>query len=318
MSIKNRKFAFTLAEVIMVLSITGVVALSAMQVNRYIDENAYPKLYIKAYNTLKTATYNVQQEVAIHNQKENMKARDNNLAMADPEKLKKFPGVKSTEQPTATQLCTSITKYLNKVEESCNITNVQSGVGSKLATNFSLKDTTPSFITSDNMYYYITSLGSGNKMSSFLVFVDLNGSRNPNTLFFKKRKPDTVAFLIHKDTAQVVPVGYPTYDLKYLQTRVIFSNPDMEQDYTILLPYIVSKKVAYNDKEYTLDPMSIKKLGSTNSSTGGLDIDSYLEPTYPQNMIKPEKPSTIDSCSQTGYSTTTDFPPCTIDINMHH
>lgn len=278
---KNLK-ALNLAEVMIVMMVISVVTVSAIQVNRHLEEKLTGKLYAKAYKTLSLASFNIQQEVAVYNTKKNMEAKEKGLSGAAKNDLKRFPNIGYNESITSESLCVALKDYMNAQTSSCSITSVSTGY---ITEDFSLKDETPSFLGTDGMRYYITDLGSGNSANKFfLVFVDLNGERKPNTIMANKTKPDTVPFLIHTDTGDVVPAGYPVYDPKYVQARIIYSSPDEEYDFSVPMPFYNAKQLAYSGREYVLDPMSAK-------TTGVVDIENYFTKTYPKNLQKPINPN---------------------------
>ena len=187
-----KKNAFTFAETMIVTTIVGVLVAVSFQIQKQQEEKVLPRLYSKAYKTLSTGCFNLINDVENHNLKENLAAQENGKSQAADKDLKIFPNMPKNTKPTADVLCSNLAGvdgYMNVSQAGCNIT---SAPADSISSSFSLKNVDPSFITSDNMRYYITNLGSGNTTDPFfLVFIDLNGSRKPNTVIYDgKNKPD--------------------------------------------------------------------------------------------------------------------------------
>jgi len=69
---------------------------------------------------------------------------------------------------------------------------------------------------------YTDSIGTTTTFKYYLVFVDLNGSRRPNTPQWTNNiSPDIVAFAV-TDKYTVLPLGYPQFDTKYLSAHVVY------------------------------------------------------------------------------------------------
>lgn len=315
LSLKSmKKCAFSLAELLVVLTVIAMLVVATMTLHRAREEKAMGKLYIKAYSSLRLASFNIQEEVLEHNDAIRAEAIEAGLAIPPYGSLRKFPNIPELEKAEPANFCAAAITKLNTVKEGCSIINVVHGA---LPKTFELPEE-PSFRTSDGMKYFVTNIGSPGFPSEefFLVFIDLNGDRKPNTHIYdpKRKKSDIVPFLISKENGDIVPTGWPVYDKNYLQARVISAKPELTIEYSPLMTFAQAKKLAYRGKSYELDPLSSKNL------------DNYLGNTYPEDITVADPPYTSisSSCVTSSlpnsviyYSTTTDFPPCKVEINTN-
>lgn len=317
---KMKKTAFTLFETLIVVTIVGILVVISMHIFRNNQDKTIGRLYAKAYNSLRVACYNIQKDVEDYNEKVDTAAQEEGKQKADDPDRKIFPNIScdtacSTTWPTASDLCTALTDsskggYLNTVTTSC--TSIASVDASELSNTFTLENTTPSFVTSDSMRYYVTDLGSGSSLYEFfLVFVDFNGQRRPNRVVFDgKVYPDTVPFLVHKKTGEVVPVGFPIYESKYLTARVIYAHIPLtsSKDYTTPTNFYTAYRQAYGGV-WKLDPLSYAV-----STMNGVSMQSYFRNTYPETYTIPTVNSSLIGCSSGGYNRNRDFPPCKVEV----
>lgn len=295
-----KKNAFTLYESLIVMAITAVLILVSLKTFSNVEEKTYSDLYAKAYRTLSVATYNILQDVANYNEKKNLEAQENGQPVADPDDLKRFPNILgANEDPTPAQLCNgflgggTVKGYINAPVKGC------------ATKSFDAFDTDGviesgySFMASDGQLFYITDYDAND---SFVVWVDINGKRRPNTpKYYKNRKPDIVPFVIDQNTGTVVPHGIPTYDINYLKARVVYANPDLDKDFSVPMTFYEAQRKAYLGYTWTLDPLS-KKLNIFG------DIATL-------SQIEFGTIATDSECSKgSSYVKTTQFPPCKVDI----
>lgn len=298
---KKRICAFTLFETLITIAIIGVIAVISLMLMVNNQEKAYGKLYAKAYSTLRTAAYNIEMDVEDHNTKANEAANEQNKAQADPDELKEFP---KTLEDFCKELVGDGASYINTSRQSCatvSNTTFTSASGAQI-------DVTPSFISTDGLYYYFTDVTDDNY---FLMWVDINGQRRPNTSLMKNKKlPDVVPFAISKNNGTVIPLGIPVYDVRYMKARVVYASPTMERDYSVPLTFSQARSVAYANRTFALEPLS-KNFDS--DYTSALNFRSML----PAGFQIPATPSTtlVKACPNTGYNVTTDFPPCTVEVD---
>lgn len=297
----SKQRAFTLFETLITIAIIGVIAVITLMLLVNQQEKAYGKLYAKAYNTLKTAAYNIEMDVEDHNTKANEAANEQNQSQADAEDLKEFP---KTLEEFCKELVGDGASYINTTKQSCTAVN---NTVFTTATGANI-EAEPSFIASDGLYYYFTDVQDTNY---FLMWVDINGKRRPNTsLITNKKLPDVVPFAISKKNGTVIPLGFPVYDIRYMKARVVYSSPTMERDFSVPLTFSQARSVAYANKTFTLEPLS---KNFDNDITSALNFKSML----PVGFKIPVTPSTslVKPCPNIGYNTTTDFPPCTVEVD---
>ncbi len=241
------KKAFTIPELMIFMVIVGVISVCMMTIIKP-NEKALKYQYYNAYNTLKTATYNVMQDA--------MDASDSDQSYSETDK--KFP-------ETAKELCKKLAVnrdtndnygYINTAKYNC-ISGPTVSKSAKDKNDFT--DAKMAFQSSNSMKYYITQkdsysfpdeLGANFEMDYFVVWVDLNGNKGPNTAEIKKgRLPDIVPFVITSN-GNVIPVGIPTTDRRYLQATVTFVSDDNEESYSDPMNFYSAQVTAFGSKEY--------------------------------------------------------------------
>ena len=209
------KQAFTLAEIMVVMAIIGVVTVCMLIMYRPNNHKVLRNEYYKAYKTLAIAAYNVyakeeseelpklESELKGHGgdpyrpQDESMQtgyAKDNIVLYAEERRL-----------------CSEIADFMNG-SASCS--------GGHPLTSPNVNS--PDIITSNEMRFYFSEPFIEGKNIHRIVWVDLNGAREgKNTATWTEREPaDIVAFDIG-DFGEVVPLGYPKIDARYTQGVVI-------------------------------------------------------------------------------------------------
>ena len=304
--------AFTIFETLIVVTIVAILVILSLKIYRNADEKALGDLYAKAFKTLNVATYNIQKDVDEYNEEQDLKAQEiDGKSGADDADKKRFPYIDcgatcDGTDPTIDQLCNALTGdergYINNVGgSSCSVfSNSTFLSGGEIP-----KD--PSFTSSDGMKYYL--VDSSDK-DYFFLWVDINGGRRPNSSKYVtgKKRPDVVPFIINKANGFVVPQGIPIYDTLYLKARVVSGDPELDKDYSIPMTFYEAQKIAFQGKNWVLDPMS-KNIAS-------------FDQTLPTNAPKPSPDGTIASklkCNDTsGYDVSRDFPPCTAEVNVFH
>lgn len=303
--------AFTIYETLIVITITSILVILSLKIYRNADEKALGDLYAKAFKTLNVATYNIQTDVDNYNAEKDLEAQEEGRPGADDNEKKRFPYIDcgascEATDPTINQLCSALTGdergYINNMGgASCTtFSNSTFTSGGEIP-----KD--PSFTTTDGMKYYF--VDSSDK-DYFFVWVDINGGRRPNSTKYVtgKKRPDVVPFIINKANGFVVPQGIPIYDTLYLKARVVSGDPELDKDYSIPMTFYEAQKIAFQNKNWALDPMS--------------KYISSFDDTLPTDAPKPSPNNSIASelkCNQlSGYDTNRDFPPCTAEVNVFH
>ncbi len=223
----NKK-AFTIAEMLVVLSIVALIAILMITTLRpYIAESVLLKQYYRAYTILHTAVYNNLADVIEHNQERREIADANNAAVTG---TWTFP---STPAALCEALVSKDTGYINTIWANCSkIIPAGADIGSlvKDKTSDELRSIA-TFKATNEMYFYIQPIKIGT--SDFnIIWVDINGNKPPNstTPLSEKKPADIVPFLV-SERGILVPAGIPIYDSRYMTATVRFSDPEVTLDY---------------------------------------------------------------------------------------
>lgn len=236
---KNKPFikqGFTLAEVVIAIAIVGIVTALALTTMKP-SKKAIKYQYINAYSAVERAYYNGM------------------LKGYDPFSSKKVDGAEpehtATKDTGALQLCRGLTTFINTKDaerdtddgfgqaydysSSCSDTKLTS----ELANSFT--DEKVQFVASNGMKFYITKqLGGVNEgdVKFYLVFVDINGEKKPNSFEYDyysngtvKTEPDIHAFVILQ-SGHVIPIGAAEYDPVILTARVAYFDENGEVQFT--------------------------------------------------------------------------------------
>ncbi len=242
--LRNKKFGFTLGELLVVLGIIGILTALAVTTVKPAEKKAVKYLYMNAYNSLSKAYYN-----AI-------------LKGYNPFTEEEFDGIapehSDTSDSGAEILCRGLTYWINTdtnkktaeqdYSESCSSTKLTS----ELADEF--LDENVQFTATNGMKFYISKM-LGDNYKFYLVFVDTNGTRKPNSAEYtfkhgktaddydeskideKEKKareliePDIFAFAM-LDTGRVCPIGIPEYDTNIMTARFGYFDDEGEPLYT--------------------------------------------------------------------------------------
>lgn len=206
------KKGFTLGEMLVVFVIIGLVATIGLHTVKP-WEKAYKYAYHRMYNAFSLAIYN---------------------------HLINTPDTDAFPQDSDA-LCKMLLDWINTAENvtTCSGTNVGSNPKDDKFT-----DDTMRFKASNGFRIWIgaqdnkkpfelnQNIGSGqtDKVRYYMVYVDINGDRRPNSAeWTKNRMADIVAFVI-TDKFRVVPLGYPEVDTRYMDTHVVY--PSLNTDYS--------------------------------------------------------------------------------------
>lgn len=300
-STMGAKRAFSLPELLIFMTIVGVISVFMITIIKPNDK-ALKYQYYNAYNTLRTAGYNINQDAI-----DAVESGDSSYTAVD----KRFP-------INAKELCTKLavnrnsdpTKsdgkygYINTAVYNCNAgpTVPKSGTPS------SFTDEKMAFQSSNSMKFYITerstynvtnSLGGSVSVTYFLVWVDLNGNRGPNTTDWKEGKAADIVPFLMTDNGNVVPLGNPIKDMKYLEARVQFVT-DEKTYYSEPMTFYQAQMTAYGTKQYPSVDMN-----SVRASWKTLFSGTAAAPkTYPS-----EKSQDSQCTAATG-----DITPCSVEI----
>lgn len=268
---KSKK-GLTLGELLLVFIVMGIVATMTM-VSVKPNETSMKYVYYRVYNALGTAFYN-----ASINFPNSLKDPDGTAADAKTVD-KNFP-------LTTEKFCKMLLEYINtKGDARCS--NVNS-ININTANTAGMTDNNYQFIASNGVKFWIgyvneTSAGHNSKLTEtdaagsefniryFIVVADLNGDRGPNTAVnMGDKMADRVGFVVTEDY-EVIPIGQPETDIRYLTANVAFSSSasgtsDDDVDMTEPMSYLAAKRFAWGiaDKKFNIsanEPMSVSFYG---------------------------------------------------------
>jgi prepilin-type N-terminal cleavage/methylation domain-containing protein len=277
--IYKSKQAFALSELIVVMFIIGVIAAISLSINKPYDRKI-TLLYNKALNAVTIAAYNVSRDLAGNT----------------------FP---DTPDGLCEKLANTFSGYINTNSVSCN-----SNAVSRMANDFPA--TAIQFITINGMYAYIsdrvtktvTFNGSTYDIPYRIVFFDLNGDKGPNTAQYAADKlPDIVGFIV-TDDGDVVPIGYPEIDTRYISARIHL--PDqlgVADRYSNTMTYFNAKSSAWGNS-FHID--EIKSIDFNDDLPAG----SLIKITYPT----PPALNTTEGCTLHSIA---DISPCEVEFNQY-
>ncbi len=297
------KKAFTLAEALLVFIIIGIIAAIGMSTVKP-WQKSYKYSYSRMYNALSLAIYNHM----INSTEENS-----------------FP-------ETADDFCKALLEWINTADNAttCRGSNVglnptsfpeervrmMASNGTKIWIG-SNTDNTP-FILSQHI-----DASTIDTVRYYMVFVDINGDRGPNTAEWKPTQmADIVAFAV-TDKFKVIPLGYPEVDGRYLTAHVVY--PVLETTYTDN----TGTDSYTGDEEIVSDPMSYyeAKINAYGNAIVAGNIDTYnFRDVFPYGSNFRvdnyndyyETPPTFDNVSCAFDGTTNPEPVCSVKIYDYH
>ena len=281
--VKNKK-GMTLAETLFVFVIIGIIASLAIVTVKPWDK-ACKYSYSRMFHSLRLAIYN------------SMLAR--------------------TEFPkTSTEFCNALAEYINtssngtNCNQSRDLTNnprifpeekIQINtsnasriwIGARAGKPFEHSERETSGVTSTTKYY--------------LVYVDLNGNKGPNSAKWDERHlSDIVAFAV-TDALAVIPLGHPEVDNRYLYALVVYPQVDEnEPDGNISddMTYYEAKRKAWGNNVDSSENMSLH-------FQDDLPADSYFKINYLQFFPVTPAVDTANGCTEVS-------TPCYVDIYEYH
>lgn len=295
----NNKKAMTLAEVLFVFMIIGIIATIAIVTVKPWDK-ACKYSYSRMFHSLRLAFYNSM--------------------LTQPE----FP-------KTSTKFCELIAEYINtptngtNCSQSRDLTNnprlfpedkIQINtsnasriwIGSNSGKPFEHKETETSGYNSTTKYY--------------LVYVDLNGNKGPNTAKWdEKRLSDIVAFAV-TDGLAVIPLGHPEVDNRYLYAHIIYPQVDEDEpdgNVSDNMTYYEAKRKAWGSNVNSSDNMTL-------NIQNDLPKDSYFKLSTTPNSMSPYFPEAdtysdffpVTPAVDTENGCTEVSSPCYVDIYEYH
>lgn len=289
------KNAFTLLELMTVMFIIGIVATITLTAQKPFDRGI-AMLYQRAYSALATASYNI---------------------FLDLSGAAVFP-------QTAKGLCEALSKdvegYINVAKKSgitfCSDSATLIDTAAKV-----FPDSAIQFISANGMRFYFSDhftkdIGASDDVGYRFVFVDLNGDAKPNSAEYSvNRLADIVAFIV-TDGGDVLPVGYPEYDKRYLTARVHYPDTPTEEDiYSASVSYRDAKAMAWGlvanpDELQSVDFLNNNSDVPTGTAGSNLRVDTTLSIFNPVPAV-----NTANKCVA---NTATALSPCEVEINQYY
>ena len=313
------KKAFTLAEMMIVFIIIGIIiSLGVSSVKPW--EKSYKFAYHRMYNALSLAIYN---------------------HMVNTSDDDAFP-------KNASLFCEALLEYINTSEHLTNATDIKNYCsGRYISTLPTYPEADPIRPANGTKLWISSNSGKPYTMTVeqealeitdtvryYIVIVDLNGDKKPNTSKWKRdQMADTVAFAV-TDKYSVIPLGYPEVDSRYLEANVVYpsfdSNSGDEEtsgdDYRLsdAITYYEAKVQAFDiDNNGDID-LVINKIDTYDFNSKIPDSNYRVKHTDGSFKVKAkdnynshyETAPTFDDqqCNATGY----DEPVCNVKIQDFH
>ncbi len=265
--------AFTIPELLIFLTIVGVISVLMLTIIKP-GEKYIPYAYYTVYNALAEAAFNIKEDAL------DISSTDKDGTALAEDKV--FPGVKSDAtndaeaKNAARELCKKLAidpesdpddvtsgfryGYINTTEYFCSNDDFK-----PLSLNSRLTDndinTKMAFRATNSMRFYISKLASvdipdnmnGGNMQTikyFVVWVDLNGDRRPNSIEWSEKRPvDIVPFII-TTSGTVIPAGAPIVDPKYTTMRIQYPSGSNLKFSARSVSFVEGQVMAYNKREY--------------------------------------------------------------------
>lgn len=283
------KQAYNLAEMLLVIAIISFIILLTFTTIKP-SKKIYPVAYYRAFSSLEQAVYNGYEKI---------KAAGNS-----------FPGEDNKKPPeqAAKELCALLASnpnsetdkgYINTVVYNCN---EDFKTIDRSAKDYFFTDENMAFQAANSMKFYISkpekilvpnAVSKTQKVGIkyFVVWVDINGERTPNTADYAgKGFADIVPFIVTTRGA-VLPAGYPTTDVNYLSAYVQYPLSAKRQ-MSEPIAYYDAQTAAYAGREYPIfDEYSIRDSLLKSLRGTAAEIKGYSPKiTDYDKLCKPEKP----------------------------
>lgn len=270
---KNKLDAFTIPELLIFLTIVGVMSVFMMNIIKP-GEKYIPYAYYTVYNALSEAAYNIKEDA--------LDISSGNNADTAKEEDKVFPGVKASAnnqteaKAAARELCKKLAidpdsdpdnassgfqyGYINTTEYFCSAADFKPLSLKNSLTNNDI-NTKMAFRATNSMRFYISEMGSINvpdnmngdniqEVKYFVVWVDLNGDRRPNTFAWSEKKPADIIPFIITTSGIVIPAGGPIVDPRYTTMRIQYPSGSDLKFSARSFSFLEGQIMAYNKREY--------------------------------------------------------------------
>lgn len=297
------KSAFSLGEMLMVFVIIGIIAsISLSTVKPW--QKSYKYSYSRMYNALSITIYN---------------------HMINSVEGDSFPD-------TADNFCKALLAYINTSNNATTCSGSNVGINPKTFAEDKVRikasNGTKIWIGANNdnkPFVYSQNLDGGaiDTIRYYMVYVDINGERSPNTAeWTKNQMADIVAFIV-TDKFKVLPLGYPEVDTRYLTTHVVY--PSLNTEYS---DGDADSSRYSGDEDVVSDPMSyyeakINAYGN-NVFSGNLETYDFRSTLLPDSYFRVDDYSKYYTTAPVFDSASCAFdagdpePICSIKIYDYH
>ena len=156
---------------------------------------------------------------------------------------------------TPNAMCTSLTTYINSLGTACS---VSASAVPRDGSSFPTAD--QQFTATNGMIFYISNVytysaadawGSLIGIKYRMIFVDLNGTRKPNTATYTDKVYADIVGFVMTNTGEVIPVGQPIINNKYISAQVVYTSvAGSDPTYSPPMPFHDAKCMASGDKPY--------------------------------------------------------------------
>ncbi len=300
----NKK-AMTLAELLFVFVIIGILATIAITTIKPWDK-ACKYAYSRMYHSIRLAFYNAMLTQAAFPDTSTKFCE----LLADKE-LGYINTSEDGEQCSKSRDLTNNPKVFPDDKIQITASNgVKIWIGSNSGAPFQHSEVESSGITSTTKYY--------------LVYVDINGDKGPNTAMWSEKKlSDIVAFAV-TDGLTVIPLGHPEVDNRYINAHVVYpqvNEEDVDGRLSDDMTYYQAKKKAWGNNVDSSDNMSLNiqndipndsyfKLAETSTALSPYypDADTYSDFFPDPNELKVDE---ANGCKEIS-------TPCYVDIYEYH
>ena len=300
----NMHKGFTLAELLVAMAVVSICVVMALAVTLPKQKSALKSQYMNALNALDKAYYNGV--IIGHNPFTTLDDDEGN------------PPEHSDTRDTGTKiLCQALTSYINTP------TNVRNADGTDYSTTCSdTKLTNPlarkedftedkvQFVAANGMKFYMTKQlwveDDEDQFKYYIVFVDVNGNKPPNSLEYTDDKgneiadytanisnkeifrtyvrPDIFAFAM-LNTGRICPLGIPEYDEKVMTAGYAYFDSDGSTLYSNEpIAYYQAKGAAWGYYDYTHGP-NLDECEDFEPFTFNDYIRAKLAEEYPESKI---------------------------------
>ena len=269
------KNGMTLGELCIVFAIMGVIAsMTIISAKPY--EKSLKYSYEKVYNSLETAFYNAQL---------NFKTEMRYVKVNKPNSETPWAQAEGTFPLNAQTFCYLVFGYINTAQGSslCSSKTFKAvdATADNIDTALENAKSKSALIASNGVTYWIAKptnssegqdygtirykQGNGDNCTEgesgcftkkfYIIYVDLNGNMPPNTTQWTEKKPaDIVPFIITED-ADVIPMGAPVADARYLTALVEYNsfttdeNGEQKQEYSQPMTYYEAMRKSWATEE---------------------------------------------------------------------